>query len=167
MTDSLHSNNALGSSDCRMIDIKVPVRSSLWSGTGTVMVAPRACFLHDYMTAFAPNLCKVRFSRGSPRTSRPENTAEPRQLRLPPALRILHGADDLEFRWQKRSQKIVQEPLSDSPVPLPRWLPDLRCPTQDRAKRSHRSSRSIIAVICLVIALSRFAVKACHPGEQK
>ena len=35
-----HSNNVLGSPDCRMIDIKVPIRSSLWSGTGTVVVSP-------------------------------------------------------------------------------------------------------------------------------
>jgi hypothetical protein len=35
-----HSNDALGSPDCRIIDINVPIRSSRWSGTGTVVVSP-------------------------------------------------------------------------------------------------------------------------------
>ena len=39
-----HSKSTLGSPDCRMIDINVPTRSSLWSGTGTVVVSPFSVF---------------------------------------------------------------------------------------------------------------------------
>ena len=53
-----YSNSGLGSHDCLMIDISVPVRSSLWSGTGMVMVLPDSTLLHDYVAPLAPDLGK-------------------------------------------------------------------------------------------------------------
>ena len=38
------SNNVLDSSDCRIIDCKVPIRNSRWSGTGTVIVRSASDF---------------------------------------------------------------------------------------------------------------------------
>ena len=40
-----HSNSERGMVDCRMIDIKVPMRNSSWSGIGTVVVpsGPKRC----------------------------------------------------------------------------------------------------------------------------
>ena len=41
---SVYTNNDRSNPLCRMIDIRVPMRSSLWSGTGTVIVDPGICF---------------------------------------------------------------------------------------------------------------------------
>ena len=49
-----HSNSVLGNPGWRMIDSNVPIRSSRWSGTGTVMVLPAPNHLHDDVAASPP-----------------------------------------------------------------------------------------------------------------
>lgn len=41
---AVHANNDRSNWLWRMMDNKVPIRSSLWSGTGTVIVEPGTCF---------------------------------------------------------------------------------------------------------------------------
>jgi len=50
------SNSRRTKPDCRMMDISVPVRSSPWSGTGTVIVDWRPTALHDDMAAATADL---------------------------------------------------------------------------------------------------------------
>ena len=54
-----------------MIDLSVPIRSSLWSGTGTVTVVPASDFC---ITMWLPRrrTSTNPFSANSPHTSRPE-----------------------------------------------------------------------------------------------
>ena len=69
-----YSNNDRCNPDCRITDISVPVRSSLWSGTGTVTVLPPGMifcittWLLRLLTSIKPWLASIRH------TSLPDRT---------------------------------------------------------------------------------------------
>ena len=69
----IYSNRDLGNPDCLMIDSSVPTLSSLWSGTGTVMVLPSSAFcmmmwLPLRRTSLNPSAASI------PQASRPDST---------------------------------------------------------------------------------------------
>lgn len=66
-----------------MIDLRVPIRSSLWSGTGTVIVVPPSDFC---MTTWLPwrRTWTNPFSAKSSHTSRPDATLSLRNRDLDP-----------------------------------------------------------------------------------
>ena len=61
------SNNSRGRPLWRMIDRSVPIRSSLWSGAGTVVVVspPRCCITRCGCRAAEPQRTRARQARGT------------------------------------------------------------------------------------------------------
>lgn len=150
-----YSKSALLRPDCRMMDRRVPVRISLWSGTGTVLVAFPSFFC---MTMWLPR----RRTSTKPRPARIAQTSLPERTGSLGKRRNLYARDEdliletlLDFllggTFQEEGHSLFEVRFACSIVSP--WL--AMSNSGHRATYRPFSPFSMMAVSCRLIAFSR------------